>query len=98
MVELHSKNTDRLFQAILALENADRCYELFEDLCTVKELKEISQRLEVARLLSKGLSYQKVSEMTNASSATISRVKRCLDYGTGGYQWALSIIGTEDEQ
>ena len=97
MVELHSKNTDRLFQVILALENMDQCYELFEDLCTVKELKEISQRLEVARLLSKGLSYQKVSEMTNASSATISRVKRCLDYGTGGYGKALKIIGTENE-
>ncbi|MBP5225502.1 MAG: hypothetical protein J6Z38_07990 [Lachnospiraceae bacterium] len=94
--ELHSAYTDRLMKAVLALENEEQCYALFEDLCTIKELKEMSQRLEVARLLNKGCSYQKVSELTNASSTTISRVKRCLDYGSGGYGCALAALAEED--
>ena len=98
MVELHSEYTDRLVQVILSLENKEQCYALFEDLCTVKEVKEMSQRLEVARLLSQGMSYQKVSEITNASSTTISRVKRCLDYGSGGYERALKELEAEHEQ
>ena len=97
MKGIHSESTDRLFKALLSLSTVDECYDLFEDLCTVKEIRDMSQRLEVAGLLKQGLSYQKVSEMTNASSATISRVKRCLDYGTGGYGKALKIIGTENE-
>ncbi|MBO4862633.1 MAG: helix-turn-helix domain-containing protein [Firmicutes bacterium] len=85
MSKLKNKETDRLFEALMRLETVDEFYEFFEDLCTVKEIKDMSQRLQVATLLRQGKSYQKVSEITSVSSATISRVKRCLDYGTGGY-------------
>ena len=89
MSKLKNKETDRLFEALMRLETVDEFYEFFEDLCTVKEIKDMSQRLQVATLLRQGKSYQKVSEITSVSSATISRVKRCLDYGTGGYGKAL---------
>ncbi len=90
--ELRSESTDMLFQAIMKLQGTDDFYDFFEDLCTVKEVKDMSQRFEVARLLNEGMSYQKVSELTNVSSATISRVKRCLDYGSGGYLKAIDSI------
>ncbi len=86
---IHSKETDNLFKAILALENADECYKFFEDICTVKELLDISQRLDVARMLKDGRSYQEVSKLTGASTATISRVNKCLLYGSGGYSLIL---------
>ena len=92
MSKLKNKETDRLFEAFKTLKNVDEFYELFEDLCTVKEIKDMTQRLQVATLLSKGSSYQKVSELTSVSSATISRVKRCLDYGTGGYGKVLERL------
>lgn len=80
---------DNLFRAILSLQTEEECYKLFEDICTVKELAAISQRLEVAALLSAGKNYNTVSESTGASSATISRVNRCLQYGDGGYRMVL---------
>lgn len=86
---IHSKETDKLFEAILKLENTDECYKFFEDICTVKELLDISQRLEVARMLKDGKSYQEVSKLTGASTATISRVNKCLLYGSGGYSLIL---------
>ncbi len=89
---IHSEAADKLFEAIISLDSVEDCYAFFEDLCTFKEIKDMSQRLEVACLLNKGMSYTKVSEMTNVSSATISRVKRCLDYGAGGYAKALSLL------
>ena len=89
MSKLKNKETDRLFEALMRLETVDEFYEFFEDLCTVKEIKDMSQRLQVATLLRQGKCYQKVSEIISVSSATISRVKRCLDYGTGGYGKAL---------
>ena len=90
--------TDQLFRAILSLENVDECYRFFEDICTVKEIQAIAQRMEVARLLSKGASYQQTIAQIGASSATISRVKRCLDYGEGGYPLVLERLGeTEGE-
>ena len=92
MNKLRNKETDRLFQAFLTLRTVDEFYDLFEDLCTVKEIKDMSQRLQVAGLLREGKSYQKVSELTSVSSATISRVKRCLDYGTGGYGTVLDRL------
>ena len=91
--KLRTPAVEHLFEAILCLENTEECFDFFEDLCTVKEIKDMSQRLEVAVLLDKGLSYQKVSELTNVSSATISRVKRCLDYGSGGYTKAIAEMG-----
>ena len=92
MDKVRNKSVDNLMRVIAKMSSADDCYDFFEDLCTVKEIKDMSQRLEVAVLLSKGLSYQKVSELTNVSSATISRVKRCLDYGSGGYTKALAAM------
>ena len=84
MDKLHSEAVDNLFKAILSLENTDECYAFFEDLCTVKELLDIAQRFEVATLLEKGKSYISISNETGASTATISRVNKCLAYGTDG--------------
>ena len=91
-----TEQTDQLFRSILALRDVDECYRYFEDLCTVKEVLTFAQRLEVARMLANGQSYQQTIAKTGASSATISRVKRCLDYGDGGYATILSRIASED--
>ncbi len=80
---------DNLFRAILSLKNEEECNLLFEDICTVKELQAMAQRLEVAAQLSAGKNYNSVSESTGASSATISRVNKCLLYGDGGYKLVL---------
>ena len=85
----HNGQTDRLFEAVLSLSSAEECYLFFEDLCTIRELHALAQRMEVARMLDKGQSYQQAIASTGASSATISRVKRCLDYGAGGYRLVL---------
>jgi len=81
--------TDELFRSILALESVEECYQYFEDLCTIREVRDLGQRLEVARLLNEGSSYQRAGDATGASSATIGRVKKCLDYGAGGYRMIL---------
>lgn len=83
--KLKNPSSDHLFDAILKLESVDECYDFFEDLCAVSEFKAMSQRFEVAYLLSKGESYQEIVNKTGASTATISRVKRSLDYGSDGY-------------
>ena len=87
-----SEAMDRLFQSFLKLETVDECYAYFEDLCTIKELNDMAQRLEVAILLSKGLSYQKITEQVDVSTATIGRVSKCLNYGTGGYKTTLEKL------
>ena len=84
--------TDQLFKAILALENIDECYRFFDDIATINEIKEMSQRLEVARMLSEGFIYEDIVRKTGASSATISRVKKCLNYGADGYQIILKKL------
>ena len=84
--------TDQLFKAILSLDNIDECYQFFEDVATINEIKELSQRLEVARMLSEGFIYEDIVQKTGASSATISRVKKCLNYGADGYQLILKKI------
>ena len=84
-----SEPIDKLFQSFLTLQSLEDCYQYFEDLCTVKEVLAMAQRLEVARMLANGESYQKVTDDTGVSSATVGRVKRCLDYGTGGYRMIL---------
>ena len=91
-----TEQTDQLFRSILALKDVDECYRYFEDLCTVKEVLTFAQRLEVARMLANGQSYQQTIAKTGASSATISRVKRCLDYGDGGYAAILGRLAAED--
>ena len=83
---------DRLFQTIVNLQSVDECYAYFEDLCTIKELGDMSQRLDVAILLSQGLSYQKIMEQVDVSTATIGRVSRCLNHGAGGYQSAIKKL------
>ena len=90
--KLKNKDVDGLFEAILLLENLEECYRFFEDICTIGELKSISQRLEVVRLLKAGTGYEQIVELTGASTATISRVKRCLNYGADGYNKILPRI------
>ncbi|WP_288302178.1 YerC/YecD family TrpR-related protein [uncultured Veillonella sp.] len=87
--KLRNPMNDQLFEAVLTLKNIEECYEFFEDICTVNELKALSQRLQVARMLKDGESYDTIVETTGASTATISRVKRCLVYGADGYKIVL---------
>lgn len=84
-----SVQTEKLADALLSLQSREECYAFLEDVCTIKEILSMSQRLHVAELLSQGGSYQQVCEESGASSATVGRVKRCLDYGTGGYKMIL---------
>ena len=92
MKKYHNDETDLLFEAILALENVDDCYRFFEDICTIKELQSITQRFQVACQLDAERNYLEVSEDTGASSATISRVNKCLLYGSGGYRTAIDRL------
>lgn len=80
---------DRLFDTILSLKTREECYMFFEDACTVKEMLDIAQRLEVAKMLADKQSYAQIAKETGMSTATISRVSRCLMYGAGGYRLAL---------
>ena len=91
-----SDSLNRLYQVILRLETVEECYDFFEDLCTIKELRDLSARLDVAFLLDRGLSYQAVAAETGVSSATICRVKKCLDYGSGGYRLVIDRAAQED--
>lgn len=94
----HSEATDKLFKAILTLETVEECYNFFEDACTIKEIIEISQRFEVAALLRQGISYTQISKETGASTATISRVNKCLTYGSDGYNTALARLEQAENQ
>ena len=93
--KLRDALSDQLCQAVLALETVDECYQFFEDICTVSELKALSQRLEVARMLQDGHTYDDIVARTGASTATISRVKRCLNYGADGYKLILTRLYKE---
>jgi TrpR-related protein YerC/YecD len=84
--------TDQFFNSILLLENVDECYRFFEDVATISEIQGLSQRLEVARMLKEGSIYEDIADKTGASSATISRVKKCLYYGADGYQLVLQKL------
>lgn len=90
MANWHNDLTDRLMDAIMKVETREECYNLLEDLCTIKEIIDMGQRLEVARLLNEGKSYQEIFGITGVSTATISRVNKCLTYGNGGYKSAIS--------
>ena len=89
MDKLHTGEVDALFEAILTLRTVEECYRFFEDACTVKEIQEIAQRLQTARLLAAGANYAEIIRQTGCSSATISRVRRCLEYGSGGYRTVI---------
>lgn len=93
---LKDDNMDELFQAILQLQTEDECYHFFEDVCTISELKALSQRLQVAKMLQAGRTYQQIESDTGASTATISRVKRFLQYGAGGYGLVLSRLKEQE--
>jgi TrpR-related protein YerC/YecD len=92
--KFESEDTELLFDAILALESKEDCYRFFEDIATIHELKELAQRIHIAKLLREELTYQKIEEQTNASTATISRVSRCLYYGAEGYSRILDKLGS----
>lgn len=95
MVNLHSESIDRLFEVILGLKTTEECYAFFEDICTIKELQDMAQRMDVAVLLDEGMNYQKISQEVNVSTATISRVSKCLNYGSGGYRAAIEKLKTK---
>lgn len=90
--KLESKNMDELFEAILTLRNKEECYRFFEDICTINELQDLAQRLEVAKMLRNGKTYLEIAEVTGASTATISRINRCLNYGADGYNLVLKRL------
>ena len=92
MKKLHTEEVDTLFEAILSLESIEECYKFFEDVCTIREILDIAQRLKAAKMLRAGENYALISKETGMSTATISRVSRCLEYGDGGYKMALERL------
>ena len=88
--KIHTEAVDHLFEAVLCLENKEECYTFFEDVCTINELLSLSQRFEVARMLRQKKTYLEISEKTGASTATISRVNRSLNYGNDGYDMVFA--------
>ena len=94
--KLRDEHTDSLFDAILLLKNREECYNFFEDLCTIAEIKALAQRLEVAKMLREKKTYTDICDQTGASTATISRVNRCLVYGADGYNLVLDRLQEKD--
>lgn len=90
--KLKDPATDQLCQAILTLKTMDECYSFFDDICTIAEIKSMAQRLQVAQMLESGNTYHQIEAETGASTATISRVKRCLLYGADGYSMVLNRL------
>lgn len=95
--KLKNAAVDQLFDAILCLENKEECYNFFEDLCTINELLSLSQRLDVAIMLRQKRTYMEIAEKTGASTATISRVNRSLNYGCDGYDLIFERMGIEPD-
>ena len=90
--ELRTAEVEALLEVLIAIDNKDTMYSLLEDLFTIREIRESSQRLSVARLLDQGMSYAKIEQKTGASATTIARVSKCLGYGAGGYRAALDVL------
>ena len=88
----HKEAKEALYKAILALKNEEECRKFFDDICTIGEINSISQRLQVAIMLKKGATFNEVAKLTGASSATISRVNKCINYGEGGYNIVIERI------
>ncbi len=97
-MKYRSESVDRLFKAILNLENIEECYEFFDDICTIKEIQDMTQRLDTAILLAKGYSYLKITEEVDVSTATIGRVSKCLNYGSGGYNKAIERLNVLEDK
>ena len=94
---VHTEAVNHLFDAILSLENKEECYRFFEDVCTVNELLSFSQSYEVARMLRAQKTYLDIAEKTGASTATISRVNRSLNYGNDGYDMVFERVSVDDD-
>ena len=92
------QDIDELFEAILTLENGEDCYRFFEDICTVNEIHAIAQRLQVAKLLSEKKTYTEIESVTKASTATISRINKCLVYGADGYKLVLERLAAKRDE
>ena len=97
MQSFHSKSIERLYRAILLLESEQECADFFEDLCTIMELQDMAQRLDAAMMLKKGSNYQTISKEIGISTATISRVSKCINYGTGGYNIVIDRLLKNEE-
>ena len=96
--KLKDELNDQLCIAVLKLQTVEECYQFFEDICTISELKAMSQRLEVAKMLQKRHTYEEIVSRTGASTATISRVKRCLNYGADGYNLVFERLKQDEDQ
>ena len=96
--KIESQQVDGLFEAILKLETREECYRFFEDICTIKEIQSIAQRLEVAKLLTSNKTYNEIEKETGASTATISRINRSLNYGVDGYKIVFEKLGYFKEE
>ena len=94
---IHTEAVDQLFEAILSLKNKEECYIFFEDVCTINELLSLSQRFEVAKMLREKKTYLEISEKTGASTATISRVNRSLNYGSDGYELIFERLADKQQ-
>lgn len=94
----HSKSIDNLIHVMAQIRDPEDCRAFLEDLCTIKELQDMAQRFETAILLREGKNYQEISAQMGISTATISRVSRCLNYGSGGYQKAMEILGKAEKK
>ena len=92
-----SPQADLLFKAILSLKTTEECYDFFEDLCTMKEIADMAQRVETASMLLKGRTYEQIVRDVEISTATISRINRCIQYGNGGYASILNRIHAGEE-
>ena len=97
MRNFKSDSVDRLFDAVLSLKDRDECYAFFDDICTIQEITDMAQRLDTAFLIDEGISYQKISDRIGVSTATISRVSRCLNYGAGGYRAVIDRMKEDGE-
>ena len=98
MQDIHNKSTDRLFKVIAGLKTEEECYAFFEDLCTIKEIQDMAQRFDTAVLLDKGQRYNEIADEVGVSTATISRVNRCLEYGAGGYRNAIDKMKKREKK
>lgn len=97
MADYKNASTEKLFRAIADLHTPEECAAFFEDLCTIKEILDMAQRLDTAMLLDRGMSYQKIAEKIGVSTATISRVNRCLTYGSGGYRICIDRMNEKEK-
>jgi TrpR-related protein YerC/YecD len=95
--KLRGKQVDQLFDAILSLKDREECYRFFDDIATMSEVHSLSQRLQVAKMLTQGYTYNEIEKETKASTATISRVRRCLNFGSDGYELVLNRILNKDQ-